>query len=92
MLFIQDLISKQKYTTGTSYVDFSDIFIELKSSTLVSDLHGLMRHILCLIFVALYFKFTVPLIKQCVITKGYLYGVSYFYAVWLVSMNLSPTL
>ena len=67
----------------------SSIFIELKSSILVSDLYGLMRHILCLIFVGPYYNITVPSVKHRVITKGHLYGVSYFYAVWSVSMNLS---
>ena len=70
----------------------SSIFIELIYSTLVSDLYGLMQRILCLIYVAPYFNVTVPLVKHCVITKGPLYGVSYLYAVWLVSMNLSRTL
>ena len=70
----------------------SDIFIELKYSTLVSNLYGLMRHILFLICVAQYFKFTVPLVKKLCYKKRPLYGISYFYAVWLVSMNLSPTL
>ena len=67
-------------------------FIKIKYSTLVFDLYGLMRCILCLISVAPYLKFTVILVIYCVITKGTLYGVSYIYAVWLVSMTLSPTL
>ena len=70
----------------------SSIFIELKYSTLVSDLYGLMRRILCLISITPHYKFTVPLVKHCVITKGALYGVPYFYAVCLVSMTLSPDL
>ena len=70
----------------------SSIFIELKSSTLVSHLYGLMRRILILISFAPYCKFTVTLIKHCVITKGPLYGVSKFYTVWVVRMNLSTTL
>ena len=70
----------------------SEIFIELKSSILVSNLYGLMRRILCLIFVVPHCKFTVPLLKHCVITKGPLYGVSYLYTVWLVRMTLSYTL
>ena len=69
-----------------------DIFIELKSSTLVSYLYGLMRRILELICVAPYCKFTVPLVKHCVIKKGPLYGLSFLYAVRLVIMTLSPTL
>ena len=57
------------------------IFVELKSSTLVSDLYGLIRRILCLIYVEPYCKFTVPLVKHRVITEVHLYGVSYSYAV-----------
>ena len=70
----------------------SDIFIDLKSSTLVSDLYGLMQRISYVICVAPYFKITVILVKHCVITKGPLYGVSNLCAVWLVRMNLSLTL
>ena len=58
------------------------IFIKLKSLTLVSDLYGLMQRTLYLISVAPYCKFTVPLVKHCVTTKGPLYGVSCFYTVW----------
>ena len=65
---------------------------ELESSTLVSNLYGLMWHILYLICIAPHCKFTVPLVKQCVIKNGNLYGVSYLYAVWLVRMTLYPTL
>ena len=68
------------------------IFVELKSSTLVSDLYGLIRRILYLMFIAPHCKFTVQLVKYFVITKGNLNGVSYFYAVGLASMNLSQTL
>ena len=68
------------------------IFIELESLTLVSDLYGLIRRILYVIFIGPNYEFTVPLLKHFVITKGPLYGVSYLYAVWLVSINLSPTL
>ena len=68
------------------------IFIELKSSTLVSDLYGLMKRILYLIYVAPYCSITVPLVKHYVITKGPLYGVSSLYAVWLAITTLSPTL
>ena len=41
---------RQKYMTGNSYDDISYIFFELESSALVSDLYGLMRRILYLIF------------------------------------------
>ena len=59
----------------------SDICFELELSTLVSDLYVLMRRILYLICTAPHYKFTVPLVKHCVITKGPLYGVSYLYTV-----------
>ena len=42
IIFIQDLISKQKYITGNHMLIASSIFIESKSSTLVSDLYDLM--------------------------------------------------
>ena len=71
----------------------SDISFELESSTLVSDLYGLIRHIiLYLFFVRPYRNFTILLVKHHVIKKGPPYGVSYFYAVWLTSMFLSPNL
>ena len=57
----------------------SDIFIELEYPNLVSNLYGLTQRILCLIFVGPHCKFTVTLVKHYVITKGALYGVSYFY-------------
>ena len=53
----------------------SFIFIEVKYSFLVSDLYGLIRRILCTIYVGPYCKFTVTLVKHCVIKKGPLYGV-----------------
>ena len=65
----------------------SNIFFELESSTLVSDLYGLMRRIAYIICVAPFCKFTVTLVKHCVITKGAVYGVSYLYGVCLVSMT-----
>ena len=77
---------------GNSYVDIVIHIIELKYSNLLSGLYGLIRRMLYLIFIALHYKFTVPLVKHCVITKGNLYGVSYLYAVCLLSMTLSRTL
>ena len=62
----------------------SHIFFELEYSTLVSNLYGLMRHILYLICVAPHCKVNVLLVKKCVIKNGPLYGVSYFYAVCLL--------
>ena len=70
----------------------SYIFIESESSTLVSNLYGLMPRILYLLFIASHCKFTVTLVKHCVITKGTLYGVLYFFVVLLVSRNASTTL
>ena len=64
----------------------------LTSSTFISDLYGLMRHILCLIFVAQQCNMTLPLVQHIVITNGMLYGVSDLYAELLTSMSLSPTL
>ena len=78
--------------TSNSYVDIVIHIFELESSTLVSYLYGLMRRILYLIFVTPHFKFTLILVKQCVITNGPLYGILYFYAVWLLRMTLSPNL
>ena len=48
----------------------SEIFIEIEYSTLVSNLYGLIRRILYLIFVGPHCKFTVSLVKHSVITKG----------------------
>ena len=42
---------------------FSDIFIELESSTLVSYLYGLMRHILHVIFITPYCYVTVTFVN-----------------------------
>ena len=70
----------------------SDIFFELMSSTLVSDLYGIIQRILYLFFVGQHCKFNMPLLKRCVITNGPVYGVSYLCAVCLVKMTLSQTL
>ena len=92
ILCIQDLIFKQKYITDDYMMKASNIFIKLTSSSLVSDLYGLIQHILYLVFVAPYCINTMTLVKHCVVKKGPLYGVSYLYEVWLVSMTLFPTL
>ena len=68
----------------------SYIFIE--SSTLVSYLYGLMRRILYLIYVTPICNEIVTLVKHRVITNGPVYGVSYLFAVCLVSMTSSPIL
>ena len=60
----------------------------LISSTFVPDVYGLMRHILCRIFVAPYCYVTVSLVQHCVITNGPLYGISYFYTVLLVHYDV----
>ena len=52
----------------------------LTSSMFVSDVCGLMRRILYLIFVTPHCNVTVPLVQHCVITSGTLYGVSYLHA------------
>ena len=53
----------------------SHIFLGLMSSTFVSDLYGLMRYILYVLFITPYFKFTVTLVTHRVITNGLVYGV-----------------
>ena len=53
----------------------SDIFYDLESSTLVSYLYGLIRHIFYTICVAPFCNFTVPLVKQYVFTNGPIHGV-----------------
>ena len=70
----------------------SYMVFELEYLTLVSESYGLMQCILYVIFIAQFFNITVPLAKHYVITNGPIYGVSYLYAVYLVSMTLSPTL
>ena len=88
---LQALI-KERSTRMVIYVlTLSSIFLELKSSTLLFNLYVLIRRKLFLCCIVQYFKFTVPLVKQCVTTKGTLYGVSYLYAVWLRSITLSTT-
>ena len=59
-----------RYITSSSYVGSVIIFFGLKSSYLVSGLYALMQRILYVIFIAPYCNITVPLVKQCVITKG----------------------
>ena len=78
ILCIQYLIFKQKYITSDHMLTVSNIFIELKSSTLVSNLYGFMRRISYLFSFASYCSITVPLVKHRIITKGPLYGVSHF--------------
>ena len=70
----------------------SYIFYGLKSSMFVSGLYGLILRILYLIFDGPYCNGTVPLVKHRVIKNGPLYGVSYLYSEWLLSMTLSTTL
>ena len=92
MIFIQVLICKHKYITGDYMLTSSEIYFELKYSTLISNLYGLMRPILYIIYVAPYCKCTVPLVRHCVITNVQVYGVSYLYSLCLTRMTLSPTL
>ena len=51
-----------------------------------------MRRLLYLISLAPYCNITVPFVKHCAITKGALCGVSYLFAVWLLSMTLFHTI
>ena len=62
----------------------SDIFLGLISSMFASGLYGLIRRVLYLTCIAPYFKFTVPLVKDRVITNGLVHGVSYLYLVCLL--------
>ena len=48
----------------------SYIFIKLESLCLVSYSYVLMQRILYLLFIAPHCKFTVTLVKHCMITKG----------------------
>ena len=63
----------------------------LISSAFVSDVYGLIQHILYLIFVAPYYNVTMTLVQHCVISNGTLYGISYLKAELLSSITLSPT-
>ena len=53
----------------------SDIFFDPMSSTLVSDLYGLLRRILYIIFIAPHSKFTMQLVKNRIIKNDPLSGV-----------------
>ena len=70
----------------------SSVFYVFTSLTLVSDLYGLMRRILYLIFVAPYCNSTVPLVKTVLSQMGPYTTFYISYAVRLMSMKLSPTL
>ena len=83
----------KNYITSTFLMWFhQSLMFELISSVFVPDVCGLMRHILYLIFIAPHCNVTVPLVQYCVIKNISLYSVSYFYAAWLSSMDLYPTL
>ena len=60
----------QKYITGDHMLTSSHIFLGLISSTFVSYLYGLIRHVLCISSIGPYCKFTMPLVKHGVITNG----------------------
>ena len=70
----------------------SHICFELKYSTLVSDLYGLMWRILYLIPFVPYCNETMLLVQHSVIKNGTVYLVLHLILVYLVSMNLSTTL
>ena len=61
-------------------------------SMFVSYLYGLMQRLLYLIVFAPYCDVTVPFVQHFFITNFPLYIFLYFYAVWLLSIILSPTL
>ena len=81
-----------RYITGDHMLKLSHIFLGLISSMFVSGIYALIRRISCLICIGPYCIVTVPLAQHHVITNRPLYIISYFYAVWLLSMTLSPTL
>ena len=85
ILLIQYIRFKQKHINVDHKLTLSYIFIE--SSTLVSDLYGLMRRILYLISVAPICNKTVTLVQHRVIANVPVYGVLYLYDVCLVSMT-----
>ena len=72
---------RQKYIAGDHLLTSPYIFSGLISSMFVSDLYGLMQHILYLFFVGPHYNVTVILVQHCVITNGNLNGVPYLYAV-----------
>ena len=57
----------------------------------VSYVYGLTQRILFLICIAPHYNMTVPLVQQCDIQNGPLYGVSHLYAALLPNMTLSLT-
>ena len=71
----QDLIFNMKGYKWKLYDDIIRHIFGLLSSTLVSDLYGLIRRILYLIYFGPHCKFTTPLVKNRVITNGPLYSV-----------------
>ena len=81
----------RKYITGNNMLTSLYIFAGVISSTFASDAYGLIWHILYPFFVRTYFNVTVPLVQHCVITNGGLFGVSLFYAAWLLIMTSSLT-
>ena len=82
----------QRYITADHMLTLSRIFFGLISSMFISDVYGLTRLILFLIFIGPYCIATVPLVHHSVTKNGQLHGVSYLYAAILLSMTLSLTL
>ena len=70
---------------------FIHIFQHLISSAFVSDVNGLIRRIIYLIFIAPHCNVTIPLAQHCVIINWPLCGVSYLKAALLLRINLSLT-
>ena len=68
-----------------------NIFQHLISSMFLSDVYGLMKNILCLLFIAPHCNMTVTLVQHYIISNWPLYGVSYLKSELLVSTTLSPT-
>ena len=57
----------------------SHIFSGLISSTFLPDLYGLIRRIICQIFIGPHCNVTVPLVQHGFIANGLLYGVYQIY-------------
>ena len=68
-------IQGQKYVTGTFLIWLRQSLVSgLISLMHVSDVYGLMGHILYLIFISLHCNVKIPLVQHCFIKNGPLYG------------------
>ena len=81
MLCFQALIVNTIYITGNHMLKSSYILFELKYSTLVSDLYGLMQCILYLIFITAYFYMNMSLVNTMLSQDIHYIYILYIYAV-----------